>query len=141
MYANILLPIDLDAPESWTRPLAIAVELAQAHGAALHLLNVVPSFGMSLVSQYFPAGYEDKMTTEADRRLAEFRRAHVPGDIAGTTAVARGSVHREVVAKSSTLECDLVVIGHGSDSVAHRILGSNGVRIVNESDISVLIVR
>lgn len=141
MYSNILLPIDLDDPHSWSRPLAIAVELAQAHGAALHLTNVVPSFGMSLVSQYFPAGYEDQMIAKARERLTAFRRDHVPDDVPGSSIVAQGSVHREVVAKAAELKCDLVIIGHGRDPVAHFILGSNGTRIVNESDVSVLIVR
>lgn len=141
MYTNILLSIDLDDPESWTKPLAIAVELAEAHGAKVHLVNVIPSFGMSLVAQYFPAGHEEKMLREAKRRLVDFRDAHVPSTILGTVSISEGSVHREVVAKISELDCDLVIVGHGRDSVAHFILGSNATRIVNESNISVLIVR
>lgn len=141
MYTSILLPIDLDDPHSWDKPLAVAVELAQAHGATLHLFNVVPSFRMNLVSQYFPTGYEEKLVAEAERRLAAFRKEHVPDQVLGTTAIGQGTVHREVIAKSKKLKCDLVIIGHGSDSVAHFILGSNGTRIVNESNVSVLIVR
>lgn len=141
MYTNILLPIDLDDPASWTKPLAIALELAATHAAQVHLVNIVPSFGMSLVAQYFPEGHEKKMLAEAKKRLTDFRHAHVPNEVLGTATISEGSVHREVVAKITELNCDLVIVGHGRDSIAHFILGSNATRIVNESNISVLIVR
>lgn len=141
MYKSILLPVDLDDPQSWGKPLTIATELAQTHGAALHLYNVVPSFRMNLVSQYFPTGYEEKLVAEAEQRLVGFREKHVPATIPGTASIGQGSVHRQVIAKSKELNCDLVIIGYGSDSISHFILGSNGVRIVNESNVSVLIVR
>ena len=42
MFRKILLPIDLDAPSSWTKPVAVAVEAAAREGAEIHVLAVLP---------------------------------------------------------------------------------------------------
>ena len=46
MFSNILLPIDLNHPASWTKALPEALDLQKASGGKLHLMTVVPDFGM-----------------------------------------------------------------------------------------------
>ena len=49
MYTHILLPVDLEDAASSSQALEAAVSHAQATGATLHVLTVVPDFGMSVV--------------------------------------------------------------------------------------------
>ena len=60
MFTKILLPVDLNHTKSWTKALAKASGLAKAFDAELHLLSVVPDFGMTIVSDFFPEGFEKK---------------------------------------------------------------------------------
>ncbi len=58
MYKDILLAIDLTDDSSWNKALPTAIEYCQGFGATLHMLSVVPDFGMTVVGQYFPKDFE-----------------------------------------------------------------------------------
>ena len=66
MYNSILLAVDLGDDDSWAQSLPSAVKFAQTFGATLRVMTVVPDFGMSIVSSFFPAGYEEKMLEQAN---------------------------------------------------------------------------
>jgi len=55
---SILIPVDIEHPESWTRPAAIACEMFAGAKIALHALYVLPRFSSSLVGSFFPEGFE-----------------------------------------------------------------------------------
>ncbi|HHS89010.1 MAG TPA: universal stress protein, partial [Rhodobacteraceae bacterium] len=42
MIKNILLPVDLNHPESSTKALAHALDIAKNHDATVHVLTVIP---------------------------------------------------------------------------------------------------
>ncbi len=50
IYKNVLLTVDLTDETSWRKALPAAVEYCRAFGATLHLLSVVPDFGMTVVA-------------------------------------------------------------------------------------------
>ena len=70
MYQTILLPIDLNEESSWKKALPAALDLCHAHGAKLHVMTVVPDFGMAIVGSFFPNGYEDRALAGAPWRLS-----------------------------------------------------------------------
>ena len=78
MYKEILLPIDLNHESSWRKALPCALELAKAFGARLHIMTVVPDFGMSIVANYFPKDYEKKALEAATAALHDFTKKHLP---------------------------------------------------------------
>ena len=78
MFTNILLPVDLDQESSWERALPAAVEVSQKAGARLHVMTVVPDYGMSIVGSFFPENYEAKALENAAAALHTFVQAHVP---------------------------------------------------------------
>ena len=57
MYKTILLAIDMNEPSSWEKALPVALEQARSGGGKLHIMTVVPDFGMSIVGSFFPAQY------------------------------------------------------------------------------------
>ena len=61
MYENILLAVDLTDPSSWTKALPLAVETCRASPATVHLLTVVPDYGMTVVGQFFPEDFEKQL--------------------------------------------------------------------------------
>ena len=63
MFKEVLVPIDLNDEHSWALSLPAAIKMCQALGSNLHVMTVVPDFGVAMVGQYFPEGYEAKIET------------------------------------------------------------------------------
>ena len=141
MYKHILLPIDLNAESSWVKALPTAMELCKTFGATLHLMAVVPDFGMSIVSQYFPAGTEERMRKDAADRLRAFVREHVPEGVQTQDIIAEGSIYREILAAAADIAADLIVMGSHRPEVSDYLLGANAARVVRHANCSVMVVR
>ena len=141
MFKNILLALDLVHEGSWSKALPTAVEHAQKFDATLHLVTVVPSFGMSIVGTYFPADFESKATDEARKRLAAFAKEQVPDGVSVKTHVALGRSYEEILAAAKKLGADLIVIGSHQPGTEDYLLGSTASRVVRFASCSVLVVR
>ena len=93
MYKNILLPIDLNDEASWSTALPAAISQAQASGATLTLLAVVPDFGMNVVGNFFPEDYEKEAVQAAAGQLDALAAEHVPSSVSSATMVAYGTIY------------------------------------------------
>jgi nucleotide-binding universal stress UspA family protein len=141
MFKEILLPIDLGDPGPSAKALATAVELGRGEGATLHLLAVLPGFGMSIVSQYFPENFEEKALAEAAVQLRKIVEDKVPSDIATQTIVASGTIYEEILRVAKEIGCDLIVMASHRPELKDYLLGPNAARVVRHAGCSVLVVR
>lgn len=142
MFQSVLLPIDLGHPSSWTRALPTALDLVRASGGTLHVLSVVPDFGMSMVSDYFPADFEEKALAKANADIAAFAQANVPSDITHQTHLGHGSISGQILETATNLRAEIIVMAsHKADGVRGFLIGSNAERVVRHASISVLVVR
>lgn len=142
MYKTILLTIDVNAATSWNKALPQAVELCRAWGAALHVLCVVPNYGMPLVEGFFPEDYQKKAHAKAQADLDALVKAHVPAELAAKARVRTGTVHEEILASLRETGADLVIMAsHAPDQLRDFLVGSNADRVVRRSPVSILVVR
>jgi nucleotide-binding universal stress UspA family protein len=141
MYTNILLPIDLNSIDTQEAAVGTAVQLAQTFGARLHLMAVVPSLGVGVVSTFFPEDYEQKVTAAAEAELKEFLRQRVPEGIEARHAVASGTIYKEVLDFAKQIEADLIVMASHRPELKDYLIGPNAARVVRHADCSVLVVR
>ena len=141
MYKDILLSIDLNHESSWVKALPVAVEYCRAFGSNLHLMTVVPDFGMAIVGSFFPEGYEKKAVDEATKQLHAFSKQHVPGDIKVQHIVGHGTVYEEILRVAESVGVELVVMGSHRPELKDYLLGPNAARVVRHSAVSVLVVR
>ena len=141
MFKEILLPIDLGEVESSRKAVSTAIELSRTEGARLHLLCVVPGFGMSIVSQYFPEGFEEKSLAEAANQLDEFIAKNIPSEITSRAVVANGTVYEEILKVAAETGCDLIVVASHRPALKDYLLGPNASRVVRHATCSVLVVR
>ena len=141
MYNDILVAVDLNHETSSKKTVDVAVACCRTFGARLHLLSVVPDFGMSIVSQYFPDDYAQKAVDGATAKLAEFKDATVPNDIEAHDIVANGTVYDEILATAKKIDADLIVLGANRPDLKDYLLGPNASRVVRHSARSVLVVR
>lgn len=143
MYKTILLAVDLNEPSSWEKALPVAIAQAEGGGGGgkLHLMTVVPDFGMAIVGSFFPADYEKKALAEADGALGAFVAANVPGEIEVAHTVAHGAIYKEVLATAERIGADLIVMASHRPAQSDYLLGPNAARVVRHAICSVLVVR
>lgn len=141
MYKKILLPIDLLHESSWTKALPLAIRECQIHKASLHIMTVVPDFGMSMVGSFFPKDHEAKMMKEARNALHKFSADNVPQELSVQHIVGHGTVYEEILRVSEEISADLIIMQAHRPELRDYLLGPNAARVVRHADCSVLVVR
>jgi nucleotide-binding universal stress UspA family protein len=141
MIRSILLPIDLNHESSWNTALPQALALARDNAAALHVLTVIPDYGMSIVGAYFPKGFSETATTQTLKALEEFVAAHVPDDVKVTTHVLHGPIYKEIIAAAASVSADVIVMASHRPEMQDYLLGPNASRVVRHAPQSVFVVR
>ena len=141
MYKDILFTVDLGHESSWKKALPIAVEYAKTFGSTLHVMTVVPDFGMSIVGQFFPEDFAQKALDGAAAKLQAFKNANVPDGIPVQDIVASGVIYDEILATAKQIDADLIVIGAHRPDLKNHLLGPNAARVARHSEHSVLVVR
>ncbi len=107
----------------------------------LHLLTVVPEFGLSMISQYFPDDFEDKTLAAAKDALRDFIDKNVPKDVSSRAIVAQGRAYEQILRIAEEIGCDAIVMAAGNPDLAQYLLGPNAARVVRHATCSVLVVR
>ena len=141
MFKDILLAIDLNDEGSWTKALPVALDFVGASGGTLHVMTVVPSFGMSIVGQFFPKGYEKEVGEKVLATLKEFLKTNVPSDVRTQCIVGEGTVYEVVLNMAGKINADMIVVTSGRDDLKDFLLGPNAARIVRHAKCSVTVVR
>ena len=141
MYQRILLPIDLSNESSWVKALPAAIQFCKTFGSALHVMTVMPDFGSSLVSQFFPDDHEEKMMQNADEGLEKFVREHVPEELNVRNIVSGGTIYKRIIETADNIGADLIIVGSHRPELQDYLLGPNAARVVRHSSKSVLVIR
>lgn len=141
MYKTILLAIDLNEPSSWEKALPVAVEQVMAGGGKLHVVTVVPDFGMAIVGSFFPAGYEQTALVEADKALSAFVSENVPADVEVAHSVGHGTIYKEILATAKRIGADLIIMAAHRPEQSDYLIGPNAARVVRHANCSVLVLR
>ncbi len=141
MTQHVLLPVDPDEKASWERALPEAVAQAQQRGATLHVMTVVPTFGSSIVANYFPKDFEDKAIAEAEQELSSLIKNQLPADLPHQLIVAHGRIHQEIVKTAKDIKADLIVMASHKPEWSDTFLAPNAAQVLQHISISVLVVR
>ncbi|MFC4269939.1 universal stress protein [Sneathiella chungangensis] len=141
MFKDILLAVDVEDAGSWKKPVEVATEYARAFNSNLHIMTVVPDFGMSIVSSYFPADYEKKMVEKTTEMLHKFVKEHVSDDIHVQHIVGLGSIYEEILRVSEEISSDLIIMGTHRPKMQDYLLGPNAARVTRHAACSVMVVR
>lgn len=141
MFNDVLLAVDLNDKSSWEKALPMALDFIRASGGTLHVMTVVPNFGMSIVGQFFPKGYEKEVGDKVLVVLKEFVKTHVPEDIRTQRIVGEGTVYEVILNMAEKINADMIVVASGRDDLKDFLLGPNAARIVRHANCSVTVVR
>ncbi|MES2716965.1 MAG: universal stress protein [Pseudomonadota bacterium] len=146
MYDRILIVVD-DASTS-EHALQEGLALAQAHGAAVVLLGVMPTAGapvsdlpmMGVVGQ---ADFEPLAREDTERRLQAAADAATRAGVRSRSLVGDGldPVH-SIAQTAESLGCDLIVVGsEGRNAVMRLLTGSVIPGLITHARVPVLVCR
>ncbi|MEO0823357.1 MAG: universal stress protein [Pseudomonadota bacterium] len=141
MFSSVLLPVDLAAATGWERPRDLAVDLCRRGGGALHVLTVLPDFGMSIVGSYFEQDFAGRAIADVEVKLAAWIADAVPGDVAASPHVAHGTIYDEIMRAADRIGVEAIILGAHRPEMRDYLLGSNAARVVRHARQSVLVVR
>jgi nucleotide-binding universal stress UspA family protein len=141
MFKSVLLPIDLNRETTWKKPLELAVELVQASGGTLHVMSVLPDFGMAIVGTYFDKDFEGAALQDMTGQLKAWASRHVPNEVKTKVHLAHGSIYDEIMRLADKLGCDAIVMAAHRPELRDYLLGPNAARVVRHAKQSVLVVR
>ncbi len=141
MYKDVLLAVDLGQESSWTKSLPLAIDTVGNTGATLHTMTVIPNFGMSIVDQFFPKGFEKEVGQKIMEQLKVWVKENVPGDIKVRHIVGDGTVYEEILDIAKKINADLIIISSHRPELKDYLLGPNAARVVRHAGCSVLVVR
>jgi nucleotide-binding universal stress UspA family protein len=141
MYKSILLAIDLNDGMGAHRVAEVAFRLARDHSAGLHLINVIPDFGMSIVGSFFSADQTRKMVEDEKRKFEEWAAREVPDDIEFDLTVIKGHVYDNILKTADRIGADVIVLGSHKPELEDYLLGPNAARVVRHAKQSVFVVR
>ncbi len=140
MYSHILLPVDLDQPDTNDKAVRTATQIAHDYGATLHFLNVVPPLG-SFASTFFPQGFLEQASKAAQERLHAFTEMLDLGDLKIHHVVAHGAIYDQILTIGKQVGADLIIMASHSPELSNYLLGANAARVVRHAPCSVVVVR
>jgi len=141
MYKDILLAVDLGHQDDEEDAVRTVVEYARAFKSRVHIITVVPDFGMSLVGSFFPKGFEKGALAEADKQLHAYAQEKFPEEITRRHIVGHGVIYKEILRYAGVVKADLIVMSAHRRGLEDYLLGPNAARVVRHADCSVLVVR
>tara|TARA_R110000787_G_scaffold274979_1_gene383277 strand:+ start:120495 stop:120923 length:429 start_codon:yes stop_codon:yes gene_type:complete len=141
MYKKILLPVDLPDSGPLQKAVKTAVDLARTYGAELHVVYVLPDFGVGMVSSYFDEGFQKSAMEAATQQLKEYAAAHTKGVETVKTHVLYGTIYDEIIKAAKECGADLIVMGSHRPALEDYLIGPNAARVMRHAKQSVFIVR
>ena len=141
MYKDVLLAIDLNEEHSWKKALPTAVEFCKSFGSVLHVVTVVPDFGMNVVGPFFPDDFQEKSVAAAGDDLDAFLAKRGPEDLSVHPVVGYGSVYEEILRIAEATKSGLIVVASNRPERQDFLLGPNAARVVRHAKCSLLVVR
>ena len=128
-YRKLLVPVDLDYPETSAKAMEVAKGMARAEGASVTVISVQPL--VMDESGTPPPDYRPKL----DAYLAK-----QGGEVAGVLKLG-GSISAEIRLTAETIEADLIVMGSHDPHFTDYLIGSNAAHVALHTPCSVLVVR
>lgn len=142
MFKNILLPVDLNHEASWEKALPVALANCKSFSARLHVVMVMPDFGMPIVASQFPKDFVRKLHDSTEKHLEEFVAKHVPSSIDSEHHVlSGGAIYALILEYAKAHDVDLIIMAAHRPDLKTFLLGPNAERVSRHSHASVLVVR
>jgi len=140
MFKKILVPVDIDYPETATAVYNRAAEIAKPSGAEVQLISVMPGFGMPIVATYISDEVRKEVTDRFEASLKKFINDHCVEPVSYT--VRTGKNWEEIIKAADKWEADLIVVFHNRNHEINEAFSKScSQRVADNANCSVLWLR
>ncbi len=140
MFNKILVPVDIDYPNTAREVYRRAARIAQMSNGEVKLISIMPGFGMPIVASYI----SEEIKKEARDRLTKAIETFIQEncDTPVTYKIATGK-HWEIVLKEAdNWGADLIVVYHNRHRAVNEMFSSAcSERVTDNANCSVLRLR
>jgi nucleotide-binding universal stress UspA family protein len=140
MFKKILVPVDVDYPETAAAVYREAAKIAKLSDAKIRLISVMPGFGMPIVASFI----SDEVRQEAKKRFRETVEKFIETncDEPVSYKIRTGKNSEEIIKAADTWEADLIVVYHNRRQEINEVFsGSCSQRVSDNANCSVLRLR
>jgi nucleotide-binding universal stress UspA family protein len=141
MFKNIVIPVDLSDKQSIKAVFPPALNFVNAFGAKIHLVHIMPDFGMKVMEDYLPRNWMKDQKGKYKELFADLIAKYIPADVEVEFTVGRGAIYDEVINFSEKVNADLIMLSAVRPQFKDYMLGPNASKIVRHSSISVMVIR
>lgn len=141
MFNNIIIPIDLTDKQSLKAVFPPALNFVNAFNSKIHLVHIMPDFGMKMVEDYLPRHWMNDQKQKYNKAFEEIVEKYIPNNVEVFYYVGRGAIYDEIIKYSESVSADLIIIAAVRPQLRDYMLGPNASKIVRHSSISVMVVR
>ncbi len=141
MFKTVLLAVDVNDLNGSKRPAETALQLAKSEGATLHIMNVVPDFGMSIVGSFFTKDHNRQIMADAKAALESWVEGLDDAPKDAVLHVDQGTIYEQVLKEAAQIKADAIVVGAHKSQLKDYLIGPNAARIARHAQQSVFVVR
>ena len=141
MFKRILMPIDLQETDLAAKAVQITIDEAKKHGATVHVMTVLPGFGMPMVASFFPDKTMKKALKQVGSELKHYITANFPDEIKVKAVITEGNPAERILAQATKLDADLIIIPSHAQSLGQVFLGSCAAKVVEHAHCSVMVIK
>lgn len=143
MIETVLCAVDISRADAEKKVLERAARFAEAEGAQLDVITVIPDYGMSMVGGYFDKEHTQKAKAKARELLNTFVAQTLGAEVNQNIRhiIGIGTAYHEILEAAEKDNADLIVLGSHVPAFKDYLLGPNAARVVRHSTCSVYVVR
>ena len=141
MYKKILIPVDLDDPNTMRASFAAAQHLLKgSEDVIIRLINVQHIVPLSIMG-YLPPDFDEAIAEQAERKFSAITSEWQLPENRISKIIRNGTVYDEILAEAHDWGADIIIVGSHKPSMSTYLLGSNSAIITQHAKCSVLVVR
>ncbi len=141
MFKNIVIPVDLSDKQSIKAIFPPALSFVNAFGSKIHLVHIMPDFGMRIVEDYLPRHWMSDQKDKYNKLFNEIIKKFVPKEVDVRFFIGRGAIYDQVINYSAKVNADLIMFFAVRPQLRDYMLGPNASKIVRHSSVSVMVIR
>lgn len=140
MFKKILVPVDIDYPDTAARVYAKAKAIAELSQAEIRLVTVMPGFSMPIVASLVPDDVREQTAARAKEAMEKFIADHCEPGV--TYSLRVGKNWEEIIRVANKWPADLIVVYHNRHREINEVFSQScSQRVADHANCSVLRLR
>lgn len=140
MFKKILVPVDIDYPETAAAVYAKAKEVGQAGHAEIKLVSVMPGFSMPIVASYISDEVRQEGHDRFTQALEQFIKENCDESV--TYTIRTGKNWEQIIRAADEWGADLIVVYHNRHKELNEAFSHSCAKsVADNANCSVLRLR